>query len=297
MNKTTLILLSLAALLAAGCYRSGKGFEPFADGLTPDQVRAEMQRAGYDYALVMNFKDYQQVTYGRHDSALFHFVETFMGDTLGLQTLESDDVSASIAFRLMPLKGGSWRIVGRGARNILHKLTAPKVTAEGVAFDFKTTVITDARCLFLSRDRSVETEDLFNNPDVQALVDCAYRKAPGGGIYTDTFEVDTAMFDELKSSEECVAEVLASFAQSEGFNAIEVSHSTDDAGQHDSCSLHAVRTFPRSAAKCFGAMRRMQAVTLRAGMSFSMQHHAGENSRHTGCEIHCYKEPFFLKKN
>lgn len=297
MNKTTLILLTLAALLAAGCYRSGKGFEPFADGLTPDQVRAEMQRADYDYALVMNFKDYQQVVYGRHDSALFHFVETFVGDTLGLQTLESDDVSASIAYRLLPLKGGNWRILGRGARNILHKFTAPKVTAEGVAFDLKTAVITDARCLFLSRDRSVETEDLFNNPDVLALVDCAYRKVPGGGIYTDTFEVDTAMFDELKSSEECVAKVLASFAQSEGFNATEVRHSTYDAGQHDSCSLHAVRTFPRSAAKCYDAMHRMQAVTLRAGMSFSMQHHAGENSRHTGCEMRCYKEPIFLKKN
>ena len=222
MNKTTLILLTLAALLAAGCYRSGKGFEPFADGLTPDQVRAEMQRADYDYALVMNFKDYQQVVYGRHDSALFHFVETFVGDTLGLQTLESDDVSSSIAFHLLPLKGGNWRIVGRGARNILHKLTAPKVTAEGVAFDLKTAVITDARCLFLSRDRSVETEDLFNNPDVQAMVDCAYRKVPGVGIYTDTFEVDTAMFDELETSEECVAEVLAAFAQSEGFNATEL---------------------------------------------------------------------------
>lgn len=297
MNKTTLILLSLAALLAAGCYRSGKGFEPFADGLTPDQVRAEMQRAGYDYALVMNFKDYQQVTYGRHDSALFHFVETFMGDTLGLQTLESDDVSASIAYRLLPLKGGNWRIVGRGARNILHKLTAPKVTAEGVAFDLKTAVITDARCLFLSRDRGMETEDLFNNPDVQAMVDCAYRKVPGGGIYTDTFEVDTTMFDELETSEGCVADVLASFARDEGFNAIEVGHRTGEAGQHDSCSLHAVRTFPRRAAKCYDAMRRMQAVTLRAGMSFSMQHHADENSRHTGCEIHCYKEPIFLKKN
>ena len=297
MNKTTLILLTLAALLAAGCYRSGKGFQPFADGLTPDQVRAEMQRAGYDYALVMNFKNYQQVTYGRHDRALFHFVETSMGDTLGLETLESDDVSASIAFHLLPLKGGNWRIVGRGARNILHKLTAPKVTAEGVAFDLKTAVITDACCLFLARDRGVETEDLFNNPDVQALVDCAYRKVPGGGIYTDTFEVDTAMFDELETSEECVAEVLASFAQSEGFNAIEVGHSTDDAGQHDSCSLHAVRTFPRRAAKCYDAMGRMQEVTLYAGMSFSMQHHADENSHHTGCEIHCYKEPIFLKKN
>lgn len=295
MNKTTLILLTLAALLAAGCYRSGKGFQPFADGLTPDQVRAEMQRADYDYALVMNFKDYQQVTYGRHDSALFHFVETFMGDTLGLETLESDDVSSSIAFRLLPLKGGNWRIVGRGARNILHKFTAPKVTAEGVAFDLKTAVITDARCLFLSRDRSVETEELFNNPDVQAMVDCAYRKVPGVGIYTDTFEVDTTMFDELETSEGCVAEVLASFARDEGFNAIEVGHRTGEASQHDSCSLHAVRTFPRSAAKCFGAMRRMQAVTLRAGMSFSMQHHAGENSHHTGCEIHCYKEPIFLK--
>jgi len=297
MNKTTLILLTLAALLAAGCYRSGKGFEPFADGLTPDQVRAEMQRADYDYALVMNFKDYQLVTYGRHDSALFHFVETFVGDTLGLETLESDDVSASIAYRLLPLKGGNWRIVGRGSRNILYKLTAPKVTAEGVAFDLKTAVITDARCLFLSRDRSVETEDLFNNPDVQAMVDCAYRKVPGGGIYTDTFEVDTTLFEELETSEECVADVLASFAQSEGFNAIEVSHSTDDAGQHDSCSLHAVRTFPRRAAKCYDAMGRMQEVTLYAGMSFSMQHHADENSHHTGCEIHCYKEPIFLKKN
>lgn len=290
MNKTTLILLTLAALaalLAAGCYRSGKGFEPFADGLTPDQVRAEMQRADYDYALVMNFKDYQLVTYGRHDSALFHFVETYMGDTLGLETLESDDVSASIAFHLLPLKGGNWRIVGRGARNILHKLTAPKVTAEGVAFDLKTAVVTDARCLFLARDRGMETEDLFNNPDVQAMVDCAYRKVPGGGIYTDTFEVDTAMFEELKASEECVAEVLASFAQSEGFNAIEVSHRTDDAGQHDSCSLHAVRTFPRSVDKCYDAMHRMQAVTLYAGMSFSMQHHADDKGRHTGCEIHC----------
>ncbi len=131
MNKTTLILLTLAALLAAGCYRSGKGFEPFADGLTPDQVRAEMQRADYDYALVMNFKDYQQVVYGRHDSARFHFVETSMGDTLGLETLESDDVSSSIAFRLLPLKGGNWRILGRGGTQYTAQVHGPQGDRRG----------------------------------------------------------------------------------------------------------------------------------------------------------------------
>ncbi|MBP3763179.1 MAG: hypothetical protein J6I49_04765 [Bacteroidales bacterium] len=301
MKKTMLLLLAAVGLLAS-CHRSGSGFEPYGDGLTPDRVRAAVQAGGYDYALIGNLEDRQVVVYAWRDSAIFHTVELFPTDSTGHGTLEQDEVySADTAWHFLPLKGGNWRFKHNDNSAIRYglKTTPPKASAEGVAFDLKAYVLTQARCLFVAADKSLETDALLTRPEVQPLLQYAIihhlsdRNISVGDIVFDSLLVGDEDWDEEwdddADTSQCAVrmELLEQQANANGFNAIEIRHSTSDADQHDSCTFHAVRSFPRRDRKCHRAMEQMQSVSLRLGASFHEQHHADERGRHTGCEITC----------
>lgn len=307
MKKTMFLLLAAVGLLAS-CHRSGKGFEPYSEGLTSDQVRAEMKSGGYDYALIGNREDCQVVVYAWRDSALFHTVEVFTTDSAGRSTLERDEVyNVDTAWHFLPLKGGNWRFKHNHNTSLVYglKTTPPKAVADGVAFDLKAYILTQARCLFVAADKSIETKDLLTLPEVQPLLQYAIiHHLTDNYISVGDTEIDTLLvgdedwgeewseeWDADTDTSQCAArmEVLEHVAYANGFNVTEIHHSTNEADLHDSCSFHAVRSFVRRDRKCRRAMLQIQPVALRLGMSFQMQHHIDDNGRHRGCEFTCYK--------
>ena len=301
MKKTMFLLLAAVGLLAS-CHRSGKGFEPYSEGLTPDQVRAEMKAGGYDYALIGNREDCQVVVYAWRDSALFHTVEVFTTDSAGRSTLERDEVyNVDTAWHFLPLKGGNWRFKHNHNSSLVYglKTTPPKAVADGVAFDIKSYLLTQARCLFVAADKSLETKDLLTLPEVQPLLQYSIiHHLTGHNISVGDIEIDTLLVGDEERVEEwdadvdsslCAArmEVLSQLSHAKGFNLTEIRHSANEADQHDSCSFHAVRSHARRDLKCYRDMEQIQTVALRLGTSFKEQHHADEKGRHKGCEFTC----------
>ena len=184
MKHTTFILLALASLLAVGCYPNGKGFEPYANGLTPDRVRAEMKARGCDYALIAN-RECQQIVYyswldsSRCSSVVYYDSDSIVGDSVVFPAYVFD-VDTTF-FQLLPLKGGSWRV--KTASRVPHvvKYTAPKVTSDGVAFDVKYLAHVVAHCLFISSDPALQTADLFTHQELMHVLRNAGSSFPSLG--------------------------------------------------------------------------------------------------------------------
>ena len=183
MKKKSFLLLALVSLLAVACYPNGKGFKPYADGTTPDRVRAEMKAKGYDCALIVNRECQQIVYYSWLDSLLCDIVvyydsDSIVGDSV---VFPADAFVDTTFFQLLPLKGGSWRV--KTASHMPHgvKYTAPKVTSDGVAFDVKYLAHVVARCLFISSDPALQTADLFTHQELMHVLRNAGSSFPSLG--------------------------------------------------------------------------------------------------------------------
>lgn len=295
MKHTTFILLALASLLAVGCYPSGKGFEPYANGLTPDRVRAEMKARGCDYALIANRECQQIVYYGWLDSLLCGIVvyydsDSIVGDSV---VFPADAFVDTSTCEFLPLKGGSWRIKVRNRIVDFEKFTAPKVTPDGVAFDVKDFVFVTARCLFLSNDPALQTADLFTNPKLVHFLGNARGWFPSLGCndewdqkygrYRDSVMAELEalgidMDDTL--SGECPMEQMGQVAKYLGFNDIKTVHSRC----HDECTFHAKRTRLCDRTKCMDEMQLLTEMAMQRKHQVAFQHHGDDNGCQN-CEI------------
>ena len=183
MKKKSFLLLALVSLLAVACYPNGKGFKPYADGTTPDRVRAEMKAKGYDCALIVNRECQQIVYYSWLDSLLCDIVvyydsDSIVGDSV---VFPADAFVDTTFFQLLPLKGGSWRVKTASHMPHVVKYTAPKVTSDGVAFDVKYLAHVVARCLFISSDPALQTADLFTHQELMHVLRNAGSSFPSLG--------------------------------------------------------------------------------------------------------------------
>lgn len=296
MKHTTFILLTLVSLLAVGCYPSGKGFEPYANGTTPDQVRAEMEAKGYDFALIVNRECQQIVQYGWLDSnrcisVVYYDSDSVCGDSVEFP-VGSFDADTSY-FQLLPLKGGSWRV--KTASRVPHivKYTAPKVTPDGVAFDVKRLFAVTARCLFLSADPAWQTADLFTRTELMHILRNADGEIPSCGCddkwdreygrYSDSVlaeleAIGIDMDDTL--SGECPMEQLGKVSKSLGFNDIKTFHTK----RHDDCTFHARRTQQCDRIKCINEMHLLANMAMQRSHQVAFQHH-GDDDGCQACEI------------
>lgn len=295
MKKKSFLLLTLVSLLAVGCYPNGKGFKPYADGTTPDRVRAEMKAKGYDCALIVNRECQQIVYYSWLDSLLCDIVvyydsDSIVGDSV---VFPADAFVDTSTCEFLPLKGGSWRIKVRNRIVDFEKFTAPKVTPDGVAFDVKDFVVVTARCLFLSNDPALQSADLFTNPKLVHLLGNAREWFPSLGCndewdqkygrYRDSVMAELEaigidMDDTL--SGECPMEQMGQVAKSLGFNDIKTVHFKCP----DECTFHAKRTWPCDRTKCINEMALLADMAMERSHQVAFQHHGDDNGCQN-CEI------------
>ena len=169
MKPRTLILVVLAAIGTSACQQI-KNQPLYSGGISPVQVRATMQDAGYDCALMVNTTEEQHVVYAHLDSAGRYTLCTYYDDGDTFRT-EVRSAVADTNWHFVRQQDGRWTMTYHDMNRLLNiRMDSVLVSTEGVEFDVRLFGIRASHCTLVTDRADLSGTDIFGLPQLHPLL-------------------------------------------------------------------------------------------------------------------------------